>query len=896
MTADEKNNTYNTVCFYCGTGCGIKLETCDNSISAAYGNPENPSNKGALCSKGKKLHKTVESPERLLYPMMRDAGKDQLARSSWEQALEYGTSEFARIIKEYGADSVGFYLSGQLPTEDYYVFNKLMKGFIGSNNLDSNSRLCMSSAVVAYKRAFGVDAPPTCYEDIDIADNVFIIGANPAYAHPIIFRRLERAKQANPNMQIVVIDPRKTASCSIADLHIQINPGTDVILFQAMLNIIIRENLTDKSFVASHTNGFDEVSQTVKHVTLKKAAEICGVEPSIILEAAYIFCEGKTLSMWTMGLNQSTSGSDKNSALLNLHLATGQISRPGCGPFSLTGQANAMGGREVGGLSNLLSAHRDLGKKEDRDEISYIWGADKIQEKPGLAATEMFEALENGKLRAIWIVCTNPLVSLPNTSFVEKALRKAELVIVSDVYHPTDTTRFAHVLLPAAGWAEKDGTATNCERRVSYLERALSPPGECLPDWQIARDFAVRLGKHLGKDWSEPFNYPDTESIFNEHRLTTKGRDCDITGLSYSLLRKHGPQHWPYPKNAEEGTKRLYQDKRFETPDGKARFFNVKYTPTAESLDAAYPLSLTTGRLRDQWHTMTKTGRVPELTRHSPFPVISINPRDASQRGLNDGDLAEIVSRHGKTKFPVHITDDVKFGVLFLPMHWGRMTVSGGGANVLVPSMVDPTSKEPEFKHIAVNVKKWEPKWRGTVIFPSQDGKTGRDIIDKFPYGITLSVESEKVITWVEIASDEKLLKQELDTIDKTLNIPTELESTVYTDSSRSIFKKAWISGGRLVAVRLIGKKTEDSEWLRDLILTGSRVEDFRQDLLFPANKKLKRLDKGRIVCSCMNVGEKDIRRAVSEGAKTVSDIKNQLGAGKSCGVCIQEIKAILDS
>jgi len=792
-------------------------------------------------------------------------------------------------------DAVGLYLSGQLPTEDYYILNKLMKGFIGSNNLDSNSRLCMSSAVVGYKRAFGVDAPPTCYEDIDIADNVFIIGANPAYAHPIIFRRLERAKQKKPDMRIVVIDPRKTASCSIADLHIQLNPGTDVILFQAILYFIIWENLVDNSFIESHTTGFEIVRKSVKHVTLKKAADICGIPPSVIVEAACIFSKNKTMSMWTMGLNQSTSGSDKNSALLNLHLATGQIGKPGCGPFSLTGQPNAMGGREVGGLSNLLSAHRELGNEKDREEMSRIWGAEKINGKPGMAATEMFEALEKGKLKAIWIVCTNPVVSLPNTPMVERALKKAELVMVSDVYNTTDTNQFAHVLLPAAGWAEKDGTATNCERRVSYLQKALTPPGECLPDWQIARDFAIKLGKHLGKDWSKAFDYSNAESIFEEHRLTTKGRDCDITGLSYALLREDGPKQWPYPEGADKGTKRLYEDYKFETPDGKARFFDAKYTPTAESIDAAYPLSMTTGRLRDQWHTMTKTGRVPELMRRAPLPVISIHPDDAKNRKLRDGDLVRVVSRHGEIKISVYVTSDVKSGLVFLPMHWGGMSAAGGGTNRLVSSVVDPISKEPEFKHTAINVEKWTPNWMGTIIFVSQKEKAGRDIIKNFDYGVVSSIEAENIVTCIKIASDKELGKEELKTLDEAINMPPETECITYTDSSRKVFKKAWIDGERLLAVRLICKDTEQ-EWLRELILSGGSVKHLRGHLLSPAGGTFRRTEKGKIVCSCMNVGEKDIRRAMSEGASSVNDIKQKLSAGGSCGACVPEIKKILDS
>ncbi|MDQ6996006.1 MAG: molybdopterin-dependent oxidoreductase, partial [Mariprofundus sp.] len=464
--------TVNSACSYCGTGCGIRLETDGQRIISLAGDEQHPTNHGKLCSKGRELHHTVRTDDRLLHPQLRTSLKAPFAPVDWDTALDYGAQKFADIIRQYGPDAVAFYVSGQLLTEDYYVFNKLMKGFIGSNNIDTNSRLCMSSAVVGYKRAFGADGPPTCYDDIELAESYFIIGANPAYAHPIVFRRMEAAKEANPDLKIVVADPRRTDTCSIADLHLPLKPGTDVPLLQAMLNVMVWEGLIDERYIDQYTHGFDPLRDSVQQMTPRKAAEICGLDAADIVKAALWFVENKTLSFWTMGMNQSTSGSDKNNALLNLHLATGQVGKPGCGPFSLTGQPNAMGGREVGGMANMLAAHRDYTNPEHRREVADYWGVDAVSEKPGLTATELFDALESGTVKAVWIACTNPVVSMPDAKRAEAALKKAKLVMVSDAYHPTDTTRFAHILFPAAGWAEKEGTVTNSERRITHLQQA----------------------------------------------------------------------------------------------------------------------------------------------------------------------------------------------------------------------------------------------------------------------------------------------------------------------------------------------------------------------------------------------------------------------------------------
>lgn len=825
------DKTVKTICPYCGTGCGILLNVEGGRVTSLAGDPDHPVNCGTLCFKGIHLIETLSAPDRLLYPQMRSTIDDPFKRVSMDDALERGASTFAGIIREHGPDAVAFYVSGQLLTEDYYVFNKLMKGFIGSNNIDSNSRLCMSSAVAAYKRAFGVDGPPACYDDIETARSLFIAGANMAYTHTMIFKRIEKARESRPDMKIVVADPRRTATAAVANLHLQLRPGTDVALFQAMLNVLIWEDMIDNDFIEHHASGFSQVYSEAMKMTPKKAAGICGLDPVEIVRAAHWFGEGPTLSLWTMGLNQSVCGTDKNNALINLHLASGQIGKPGCGPFSLTGQSNAMGGREVGGLSNLLPAHREIANPDDREEMAAFWEVDRISDRPGLTAVELFEAVNSGRVKAVWIVCTNPVVSMPDASFVERALKKAELVMVSDAFHPTDTGRLAHILLPAASWGEKEGTATNAERRISRVRQALPYPGESLPDWRIASIFAQKLGRHLGEDWSWPFGYAGPEEIFDEFRSITGGRDCDMTGIGYALLDKEGPQQWPRPEGIAGGTKRLYTDHRFHTPDGRARFVDVHYRPPAEQTDGEFPLSLITGRIRDQWHTMTRTGKVPALMQELPVPCLFINPADAGMRGIREGDLVLVRSRRGKVIAPARVTDDVREGVVFFPMHWGAMTAKAGMANTLTGPYIDPISKEPEMKHAAVEAGLFKTAWRGTVLMSGSNTDAGRRLMEKVPYGVVSCIGMESPATLVEIAGNAETGSINLEMLDSSLGLGPALETVVYSDRGKGVFKRVWTEGSRPIAARLVGGGPDDAERLRGLFLSGGKIKDIRQYL-----------------------------------------------------------------
>jgi ferredoxin-nitrate reductase len=703
----NSQNSVKSTCSYCGVGCGVVVTDLGNGKIGLEGDVDHPSSKGMLCSKGMNLHYTVmDKTDRLHYPEMRYNRNMPLQRVTWDNALDRTAAIFKNFINKYGPDSVGFYVSGQCLTEEYYVINKLIKGFIGSNNIDTNSRLCMSSAVVGYKMTLGEDAVPVCYDDIELADTFFVTGANPAWCHPIIWRRVEAHKEANPDVKIIVVDPRKTQSAAIADLHIQLNPGTDIVLYNAIGRVLIERNWIDQAFIDNHTDGFEAYKTKVFEKTIKDSAKICGItESEIHLAANFIGKSKGLLSMWTMGLNQSVIGVNKNIALIDLHLITGKIGKPGNGPFSLTGQPNAMGGREVGGLANMLPAHRDLLNPAHRDEVQAFWGGTKISDKPGFTATEMFDALADGRMKAIWIVCTNPMVSLPDLNKVEKGMQNAKFVVVQDISNRSDTIKYADVVLPAAGWLEKEGTMTNSERRITYLPKLIDPPGEALPDTEIINRFAKKMG------FENAFNFANDSEIYDEHVATTKGTNIDITALNYNVLKDKRSVQWPYtnstinPENASTQI-RLFADNKFYTPNGRAKIHAIPDENQSELLDENYPLVLTNGRIRDQWHTMTKTGKVNKLNQHVDQPYLEINPIDAKKREIADGQVVEVSTRRGKAKVTAKYSEDIKPGVCFMPMHFGKiMNGDFGRVNNLTNSLYDPKSKEPDFKFSAVEVK-----------------------------------------------------------------------------------------------------------------------------------------------------------------------------------------------
>ncbi len=696
-----------SICSYCGVGCGIIL-SYDSSTSevCVEGDPDYPVNKGQLCSKGINLnHVAMNKEHRLLVPQMRKNRYSPLENVTWDSALERTAKVFASLIKRYGPNSVGFYVSGQLLTEEYYIANKLVKGFLKTNNIDTNSRLCMSSAVVGYKKALGEDVVPGSYEDIDNAECMLIAGANPAWCHPILFRRIERRKANFPDLKIITVDPRQTDTALASDLHLAIQPGTDIYLFNAIARHLIETNQINKEFIQNHTNNFESLKEFAFQYSIEEAAKVCGISAEAILQAANWIGSSKAfMSFWTMGLNQSSVGVNKNLALLNLSMITGQIGKKGAGPFSLTGQPNAMGGREVGGLSTMLAVHKDYANPVHVKEVETFWGVEGISTKAGLTATQMMDELLSGQLKAIWVICTNPIVSLPDSNKVEEALQSAKFLVVQDISSQSGCLSYADVVLPAANHFEKTGAMTNSERRISLVQKIMEPCGEALPDAEILWRFAEKMG------WKEQFNYTSYSDIFDEYTKQTKNTNIDITGLSHEILKEKVSVKWPYNINTNIGKERLFEDHQFYTPDKKANLFGIDPDHLSEKLTTQFPLVLTTGRIRDQWHTMTKTGVVKKLNKHYPEPFIEIHPIDAERRGIIENNLVDVTGKRGDARVRAKITEKIKQGVVFMPMHWGKNeNGSLGRSNNLTQDLLDKFSLQPDFKYSAVEVNMFQP-------------------------------------------------------------------------------------------------------------------------------------------------------------------------------------------
>ena len=695
-----------TQCPYCGVGCGLLADVGgDGRLTAVRGDPHHPANRGRTCRKPLGLPFAVHAPDRATTPLWRADRDARFEPAGWEDVLGTLAGRLRAIIEEHGPDAVAFYISGQLLTEDYYAINKLAKGFLGTNNVDSNSRLCMSSAVAAYSGAFGFDGPPPAYADIALADCFLLLGTNTAACHPILWSRV-RDRQAEGGF-VICADPRATPTARNSDLHLPVRPGTDLALLNALLHVVDRDGLTDSAFVERHTSGWEETVAVAREWAPARAAGVCGVPAGLIEQAAHRFAgAGAAMALWSMGANQSTVGTLKNRALINLCLATGQIGRPGSGPLSLTGQPNAMGGRETGGLSHLLPGYRKVADAGDRAAMAAHWGVavQRLSPRPGLPAIELFEALEAGAVKAVWVMATNPLVSLPDGQRARAALEQAELVVVQDPHHPTETSSLAHAVLPAAAWPEKEGTMTSSERRIGLVRRAVAPPGEAKPDWEIV----AGLARHLG--FGDAFAWRDSAAVFDEFAACTAGRPCDMTGVSHERLRRAGGLQWPCPQQPVDehgGTVRLYESRRFPTPHGRARFAPTPHAAPAESPDPRFPLLLTTGRIADQWHTMTRTGHSPSLRAAAGEPTLSCHPLDAAGAGVEDGEVVRVVSRRGELRVALAIDDAMPRGVAFAPFHWGALRAAPGAGvlNSLTIAAVDPTSRQPELKALAVRLE-----------------------------------------------------------------------------------------------------------------------------------------------------------------------------------------------
>lgn len=890
-----------STCCYCGVGCGVLIQSDERGIVGVKGDPEHPANRGRLCTKGATLDLTTDTSYRLLNPLRREAHGGELKRSSWADALDLAADRFADIIRAHGPDSVAFYISGQLMTEDYYVFNKLAKGLIGTNNVDTNSRLCMSSAVAGYKQTLGADAPPCSYADIGLADVIFIAGANPAVAHPIVYRYVEDAKAANPKLKLIVADPRRSESCELADLHLPLRPGTDIALFNGILNILINEGMIDEAYIAAHTQGFEALREIVKHCPPARTAEICGISTGDLMQAARWFGQAKSaLSLYCQGLNQSAHGTHNNAALIHLHLATGQIGKPGAGPFSLTGQPNAMGGREVGGLSNLLSAHRDLANPAHRAEMAKFWGIPFVPATPGKSAVDLFAALKSGEIKAVWIACTNPAQSLPNQAAVRAGLASAEFVVLQEAFANTDTAAYADLLLPASGWGEKGGTVTNSERCITRVHGAVQPPGEARHDWEIVVDFARRLGIRLEHPATQRlFPYDDVESIFNEHRETTRGRDLDITGLSYALLEARGPQQWPYPEHAAAGKVRLYEDGIYPTASGRANFVAVEHKATADALNEDYPVSLLSGRMRDHWHGMSRTGTVPRLYNLEDEPILSMHPCDMRHRSLQDGDIAAVYNLRGEIRVRVKETPGLAKGRAWMPMHWGSQFMNTPGANAVVCDATDPYSRQPELKHAAVQIRRLDLPYPFAVVRRCTDQSAAlallaeaRTLLADYPY-VSVGLYGRKTpLVVLRGAAESPLSEAEIAHLDQLFDLAGEAGAIDYVDASRRIAKKAIALDGRLQGVRLAGE-TLAQTWLKQAMAEDELDASLIRFALAPSARAPQGIAPRNIVCKCADVSDTQIGQVLDDGAD-LAGLQNRLKCGTFCGSCVPEIKKMV--
>ena len=927
MSNSAQNETRST-CPYCGVGCGVIIETQGAQITGVRGDPDHPANFGRLCTKGSTLHLTashsIAMHTRLLQPQLRATREAPRAAVDWDTALDTAADRFANIVRAHGPDAVGFYISGQLLTEDYYVFNKLAKGLIGTNNVDSNSRLCMSSAVAGYKQTLGSDAPPACYDDLNFASTLFITGSNTAFAHPILYRRIEDAKRANPALRTIVVDPRRTETADAADLFLQILPGTDVALCNGMLHVMLWEGWLDSAYIAAHTSGFDALKARVRDFTPKDVASLCGIREADLIQAARWFAgldEAGTprkpvLSLYCQGLNQSSSGTAKNAALINLHLATGQIGKPGTGPLSLTGQPNAMGGREVGGLANLLSAHRDLSNPAHRAEVARLWNVSDVPANPGKAAIEMFEAVADGRIKALWIACTNPAQSMPDAAAARRALEVAEFVVVQEAFATTATCFFADLLLPASTWGEKDGTVTNSERRISRVRASVPAVGEARDDWHIAADFARRLEARLHPERASGFAYATPESVWNEHRESTRGRDLDITGLSYAALDL-SPQQWPFPEGATQGRTRLYEDGIYPTDDGRARFVDTPYVKLAEPRDVRYPFSLNTGRLRDQWHGMSRTGTIGRLFGHVPEPAIEMHGQDMQRLGIEDGDLVQVTSRRGSIVLPARASEQQGLAQTFIAMHWGDEFLSGStstgqraaGVNALTSPAFCPSSKQPELKHAAVKILKAELPWKLLCVawLDTGDALRAREhlkpLMQAFAFAACVPFGRERSGVLFRAASHEAIDEALLQRIEGVLGLSAK-GVLHYADKRRGQHRSMRVepSGSgidtRLEGFMLAGDISAEA-WVKPLLQDELPAQAYGRLLLIPGAKAPVAVTaRGRQVCSCFDVSEHQIEAVLAETTGTpeaqLLQLQERLKCGTNCGSCIPELKRTL--
>ncbi|MFM0466735.1 nitrate reductase [Paraburkholderia strydomiana] len=925
--ADDSRDTVRTTCPYCGVGCGVRVSARPDGGHDMAGDELHPANFGRLCVKGSALGETIGLDGRLLHPKMREPGSGVLRDVSWDDALDAVAGGFRKVVEEHGPDAVALYVSGQLLTEDYYVANKLMKGYVGSANIDTNSRLCMSSSVAGHKRAFGEDIVPVCYEDLELADLVVLVGSNTAWCHPILFQRIVKIKEARPDMKIVVIDPRYTATCEMADLHLPLGAGTDVRLFNGLLGFLAEHGAIDAQFVDAHTSGFADAlaaasasdangdsNGAATRFDLAQCAKACKLDPHDLLEFYRLFARTeRVVTVYSQGVNQSSAGTDKVNSIINCHLLTGRIGKPGMGPFSFTGQPNAMGGREVGGLANTLAAHLELDNAKHREIVQQFWDAPAIASRPGLKAVELFEAIEQGRIKAVWIMGTNPVVSLPDSDQAKRALARCDLVVCSDIVERTDTNAFAHVLLPALGWGEKDGTVTNSERRISRQRAFLPVPGEARADWKIICDVARRMG-YAG------FEFANQQEIFDEHARLSAWRNGSSPGREGAGVEHEGvedggvhrafnlaglvglgsdgyaglqPVQWPVRADnhpAAPGTVRLFDDRRFSHADGKARFIATPPRAPANAPDDDYPLTLNTGRVRDQWHTMTRTGKSEKLAGHVTEAFVDMHPQDALLCGVREGDFARVSSRWGAMVARVQYGGGMARGSVFVPIHWNDQVASDARVGAVVNPSVDPLSGEPEFKHTPVRVDKFHVAWHGFSLSRRAPALTGITYWTR--------IHGTQFVRY-ELAGRNPLSEQgdrgawarALFEVDDA-----HADWLEYEDRTAGVYRAVHVVDDRIENCVFLSARPDlpAREWLASLFAKDKLDEADRIAVL--AGQPIgKGADTGPTVCSCFGVGRNTICTAIREqGLKTAAQITACLKAGGNCGSCVPELKKLL--
>lgn len=905
-STESQIKTTQTTCPYCGVGCGVIAHVSQTSMGEKVqieGDVQHPANLGKLCIKGSHLADTLGLKTRLLHPIT--GRKEQRQISTWDHAISSIANKFQQCIDQYGRDSIAFYVSGQLLTEDYYVVNKFVKGYLGTANIDTNSRLCMSSAVAAHKRAFGEDLVPASYTDFEQTEMVVLVGSNTAWCHPVLYQRIMKAKEER-DLFVVVIDPRFTATCEAADLHLPILPGQDVALFNGLLQYLQQNGHADLDFVTQHTQGLE---QALASSSTESSIESVAQRTGITIEKLTLFFQKfaqneKIMSLFSMGVNQSSQGVDKANSIINCHLLTGKIGKPGSAPFSMTGQPNAMGGREVGGLANMLASHLDLDNPQHQQLVQDFWQSPVIARQPGLKAVDLFQAVESGKIKAIWIMATNPIVSLPDADQVKRALEKCEFVVVSDICLDTDTTQYADVLLPALGWGEKDGTVTNSERRISRQKAFLPAPGEAKADWWTIS----RVAKALG---FRGFDFKNSHDIFLEHaRLsayqngslsqradTPNFRYFNLQGLTqlgFVEYQHLTPIQWPvWDKQEVHQIGQLLSQGQFSHVDGKARLVPTIAADPVHAISAEYPLILNTGRIRDQWHTMSRTGLSASLSQHRAEPYCELHPHDALKYGLKDAELVEVKSAWGSCVLRVQFSQNMRRGQIFAPIHWNDQFASDARIGKVVNPVVDPISGEPEFKHTPVMIQPFYTQWQGVLY-----------VREGFEQQIQTMIEN--TVWWSKIQTTQAI-RYELADRRRFSDITGQIKSLLafddesfewlnLEDQTAHISHSVVLQDGQLIASFYIAPAAllPDRDWVAGLF-RRERLSALHRKALLAGQAMSMGNSEGALVCSCFKVGKNRIIQTIKD--KNITHEKQVtacLKAGGNCGSCLPEIRGLI--